>query len=73
MTALSLEKAPVQPRYVEVGDIGLNSTLIPGGVGGVHLDEPVTVADTIRFTPEDGRWDQEPIGTALALEMAGKE
>lgn len=67
MTAPSLEKGPV---YVQVGDIGLNSTLIPGGVGGVHLDAPVTVADTVTFTPENGRWDQEPIGTALAVEMA---
>lgn len=71
MTAVSLEKAPVQPRYVEVGDIGRNSALIPGGTGSVEMPGEIEVCG-IRWTPEDGNAHSCTIGAALALETAGK-
>lgn len=68
MTALSLEKAPV--RYVQVGDIGRNSALIPGGTGSVEMPREIEVCG-IRWTPEDGKAQSCTIGAALALEMHG--
>lgn len=51
--------------------LGLNSAGIPGGVGSVHLDEPIVVAGAV-WDPADGDWATgAPIGAALALEMAG--
>lgn len=69
-----LEKAATRLQSPDsgVGHLGLNSGAVPGGVGGVHLDSPVVVAESVEFTPEHGAWDCEPIGAALAVEMAGK-
>lgn len=68
--ALSLEKAPV--RYVEVGDIGRNSALIPGGTGSVKMPDRIEVCG-ILWTPADGNAHSCSIGAALALETAGKK
>ena len=55
-----------------VGHLGLNTAGIAGGVGGAHLDASVVVGESVEFTPEHGAWDCEPIGAALAVEMAGQ-
>lgn len=58
-------------KFIKViGQLGLNSAGVPGGVGTVVLDKPVTAAG-IEWTPTDGQWDRSPIGAALALETAG--
>lgn len=68
--ALSLEKAPV--RYVEVGDIGRNTALIPGGTGSVEMSGEIEVCG-IRWTPDDGEAHSCTIGAALALELCPTE
>ncbi len=69
-----LEKATSRiqtPDDGAIGQLGLNSADVPGGVGSVHLDGPVEVGG-MEWRPEDGHSWAATIGAALALEMAAQ-